>query len=82
MDSDRSFQRFLGERRVDGAILMEIRLRDDRLDRLSAVDFPSVAIGRTAHPEGSWWVGLDHTALTAACVHHLADLGHRRWQSD
>ncbi|MEU1476994.1 LacI family DNA-binding transcriptional regulator [Streptomyces sp. NPDC001668] len=78
MDSDRSFQRLLGERRVDGAILMEIRLEDDRLDHLTAVDFPSVAIGRTAHPEGGWWVGLDHTALAAACVHHLADLGHRR----
>ncbi|MFG2577533.1 LacI family DNA-binding transcriptional regulator, partial [Streptomyces sp. NPDC048481] len=38
----------------------------------------SVAIGRTAAPEGGWWVGLDHTALAAACVHHLADLGHRR----
>ncbi|WP_086810334.1 LacI family DNA-binding transcriptional regulator, partial [Streptomyces reticuliscabiei] len=78
VDSDRSFQRLLGERRVDGAILMEIRLQDDRIDHLTAVDFPSVAIGRTARPEGSWWVGLDHTALAAACVHHLADLGHRR----
>ncbi|MEV0531017.1 LacI family DNA-binding transcriptional regulator [Kitasatospora sp. NPDC050463] len=77
-DRDRSFQRLMGERRVDGAILMEIRLRDDRLDHLTAADFPAVAIGRTAHPAGGWWVGLDHTALAAACVHHLADLGHRR----
>ncbi|MFJ7048692.1 LacI family transcriptional regulator [Streptomyces sp. JV178] len=77
VDSDRSFQRLLGERRVDGAILMEIRLQDDRVDHLAELDFPSVAIGRTAHPEG-WWVGLDHTSLAAACVHHLADLGHRR----
>jgi DNA-binding LacI/PurR family transcriptional regulator len=78
MDSDRSFQRLLGERRVDGAILMEIRLEDDRVEHLAALDFPFVAIGRTARPEGSWWVGLDHTALVEACVHHLADLGHRR----
>ncbi|MET9831560.1 LacI family DNA-binding transcriptional regulator [Streptomyces sp. NPDC006385] len=78
VDSDRSFQRLLGERRVDGAILMEIRLEDDRVDHLAVLDFPAVAIGRTAHPEGRWWVGLDHTALAEACVHHLADLGHRR----
>ncbi|MCX3061968.1 LacI family DNA-binding transcriptional regulator [Streptomyces beihaiensis] len=78
VDSDRSFQRLLGERRVDGAILMEIRLEDDRVDHLTSVDFPFVAIGRTAHPERGWWAGLDHTALVEACVHHLADLGHRR----
>jgi len=77
-DSDRSFQRLLAERRVDGAILMEIRLEDDRIDHLVAEGFPAVCIGRTARPDGDWWVGLDHTALAAACVHHLADLGHRR----
>ncbi|MFD8722165.1 LacI family DNA-binding transcriptional regulator [Streptomyces sp. NPDC059629] len=76
VDSDRSFQRLLAERRVDGAILMEIRLQDDRVDHLVEADFPAVCIGRTAHPEGDWWVGLDHTALVEACVHHLADLGH------
>ncbi len=78
VDSDRSFQRLLGERRVDGAILMEIRLQDDRVDHLLAENFPTVCIGRTARSEGDWWVGLDHTALAAACVHHLADLGHDR----
>ncbi|WNZ12060.1 LacI family DNA-binding transcriptional regulator [Streptomyces sp. 11x1] len=78
VDSDRSFQRLLGERRVDGAILMEIRLQDDRVDHLLAESFPAVCIGRTSRPESGWWVGLDHTALAAACVHHLADLGHDR----
>jgi hypothetical protein len=63
VDSDRSFQRLLGERRVDGAILMEIRLEHDRVDHLAALDFPSVPIGRTAHPEHGWWVGKDHAAL-------------------
>jgi DNA-binding LacI/PurR family transcriptional regulator len=57
---------------------MEIRLQDDRVDHLTAVGFPAVCIGRTAQPDGDWWVGLDHTALVEACVHHLADLGHRR----
>ncbi|GAP49905.1 LacI family transcriptional regulator [Streptomyces azureus] len=77
MDSDCSFQRLLAERRVDGAIVMEIRLDDDRVSHLNEVGFPFVTIGRTAHPDGTWWVGIDHAALAAACVHHLADLGHR-----
>ncbi|MGY1503296.1 LacI family DNA-binding transcriptional regulator [Streptomyces sp. QTS52] len=78
VDSDRSFQRLLAERRVDGAILMEIRLQDDRVDHLGEENFPAVCIGRTARSDRDWWVGLDHLALAAACVNHLADLGHRR----
>ena len=50
MDGDQSFQRLLGERRVDGAILMEIRLTDDRVDHLTRIGFPFVTIGRTASP--------------------------------
>ncbi|HJP77578.1 MAG TPA: LacI family DNA-binding transcriptional regulator [Pseudonocardiaceae bacterium] len=78
MDSDQSFQRLLGERRVDGAILMEIRLTDDRVEHLTEVGFPFVTIGRTAQPGNTCWVAVDHGALVAACVDHLADLGHRR----
>jgi DNA-binding LacI/PurR family transcriptional regulator len=77
-DQDRSFQRLIGERRVDGAILMEIRLEDARVDRVQRAGFPFVTIGRTARPDGTSWVDLDHRALTRACVHHLADLGHER----
>lgn len=78
MDSAQSFQRLLGERRVDGAILMEIRLDDDRVDHLTEIGFPFVTIGRTATPENTRWVAVDHGALVTACVDHLADLGHRR----
>jgi DNA-binding LacI/PurR family transcriptional regulator len=77
MDSDRSFQRLLGERRVDGAILMEIRLQDDRVEHLTDIGFPYVAMGRTAQSDSTWFVSIDHAALAEACVHHLADLGHR-----
>lgn len=76
-DSEQSFQRLLGERRVDGAILMEIRLADDRVDHLVELDFPFVSIGRIGAPDHTWWAAVDHGALVAACVDHLADLGHR-----
>ena len=76
-DSERALRRLIEERRVDGVILMEIRLHDERVERLLAADFPFVTIGRTARPERTRWVDLDHTALAASCVEHLVQLGHR-----
>ncbi|MCO5997793.1 LacI family DNA-binding transcriptional regulator [Actinoallomurus rhizosphaericola] len=75
---EQSFQRLIGERRVDGAILMEIRLRDARVERMRESGFPFVTIGRTGEPDGTAWVDLDHRTLVRRCVQHLSDLGHRR----
>ena len=47
-DHDRSFERIVTGRRVDGVILMEIRLADDRVTRLAKAGLPFVTIGRTA----------------------------------
>jgi DNA-binding LacI/PurR family transcriptional regulator len=76
-DHDRSFERVVSGRRVDGVILMEIRLEDERVTRLRQTGLPFVTIGHTANPRGTSWVDLDYAALVARCVHHLADLGHR-----
>jgi DNA-binding LacI/PurR family transcriptional regulator len=76
-DHDRSFERVVTGRRVDGVILMEIRLEDARVIRLQQTGLPFVTIGRTAHPEDTCWVDVDYATLIGRCVHHLADLGHR-----
>ena len=76
-DHDRSFERIVSGRRVDGVIVMEIRLEDARVARLQQTGLPFVTIGRTARPEGTCWVDIDYERLIARCVHHLADLGHR-----
>jgi DNA-binding LacI/PurR family transcriptional regulator len=76
-DHDRSFERLISGRRVDGVILMEIRLEDERVSRLQLAGLPFVTIGHTAHPQGTCWVDVDYATLVARCVHHLADLGHR-----
>jgi DNA-binding LacI/PurR family transcriptional regulator len=76
-DHDRSFERIATGRRVDGVILMEIRLDDPRVTRLQRLNLPFVAIGRTARPDGMSWIDVDYAALIARCVDHLADLGHR-----
>ncbi|GAA0538334.1 LacI family DNA-binding transcriptional regulator [Paractinoplanes ferrugineus] len=77
-DHDRSFERMISGRRVDGVVLMEIRLEDERVTRLDRAGLPFVTIGHTAHPRGTSWIDVDYATLVARCVHHLADLGHRR----
>ncbi len=72
-----AFQRLIDGHRVDGVILMEIRLDDPRVTQLQKADMPFVSIGRTARPEGTWWVDVDNEHLINRCVRHLADLGHR-----
>jgi DNA-binding LacI/PurR family transcriptional regulator len=76
-DHDRSFERVISGRRVDGVILMEIRLEDARVARLRQTRLPFVTIGRTANPDDTCWVDVDYATLVGRCVHHLADLGHR-----
>jgi DNA-binding LacI/PurR family transcriptional regulator len=75
-DHDRSFERIVTGRRVDGVILMEILLEDPRVERLSQASLPFVTIGHVEHPGASWWVDVDYGGLITRCVHHLADLGH------
>jgi DNA-binding LacI/PurR family transcriptional regulator len=75
---DPSFRRMIDERRVDGVIVMEIRLEDDRVEHLARAGFPFVTIGRNSRAEETGWVDLDFAGLARGCVYHLADLGHRR----
>jgi DNA-binding LacI/PurR family transcriptional regulator len=76
-DHERSFERIVTGRRVDGVILMEIRLEDSRVARLQQTGMPFVTIGRTAEPTDMSWVDMDYELLINRCVHFLADLGHR-----
>lgn len=77
-DHDRSFERLVSESRVDGAILMEIRLEDARVGRLQQAGLPFVGIGHTAHAREMCWIDVDYAGLIRHSVGHLADLGHRR----
>src|SRR3954452_23810217 len=55
-DHDRSFERLVTQGRVDGVILMEIRLEDARVQRLQESKLPFVGIGRIANPDRMWWI--------------------------
>ncbi|WP_055588359.1 LacI family DNA-binding transcriptional regulator [Streptacidiphilus griseoplanus] len=77
-DHDRSFERLVSGSRVDGVILMEIRLEDPRVGRLQQAGLPFVGIGHTAGDRQMCWIDIDYAGLIAHTVRHLADLGHRK----
>src|SRR3954470_8889602 len=64
-DHDRSFERVVAGRRVDGIILMEIRLEDARVARLQQTGLPFVTIGHTAQPKDTCWIDVDYETLIA-----------------
>lgn len=68
----------LGQRLVDGVILMEVQLDDSRVPALQASGTPYALIGRTADPASSLYVDIDFERSTYDAVRHLYDLGHRR----
>jgi len=63
---------------ADAVILMDVELDDRRIPVLRETAIPSVLIGRPQAPGELTCVDLDFGATGAACVDHLADLGHRR----
>jgi DNA-binding LacI/PurR family transcriptional regulator len=71
-----AFDKLVGERRVDGIILMETGEHDDRARKLAASGFPFVTIGRTGSDAHSW-VDLDFFGLIAEGTRRLHSLGHR-----
>jgi DNA-binding LacI/PurR family transcriptional regulator len=77
-DRRASFNRMVEEKRVDGVILMETLLRDNRVDKLVAERFPFVTIGRTGFDDVHGWVDLDYAGLVGTGVAKLHALGHRR----
>jgi DNA-binding LacI/PurR family transcriptional regulator len=61
---------------VDGMVVMEVRLKDERIDLLREVDFPFSMIGRCADTDGLGYVDIDFEQTVRETVGYLADLGH------
>jgi DNA-binding LacI/PurR family transcriptional regulator len=75
-DREGAFDRLVGERRVDGIVLMETGQHDERARKLTARSFPFVTIGRTGYDDHSW-VDLDYYGLISQGTQRLYQLGHR-----
>lgn len=63
--------------RADGVILMEVRLHDDRVERLRVMGHPFSLIGRCQDNDGISYVDLDFEDAVRTAAAHLHDLGHR-----
>lgn len=61
---------------VDGIVVMDVELHDPRVPVLRDLERPSVLIGFPADGTGLTCIDLDFYRAGAACVDHLAGLGH------
>ncbi|HHV62512.1 MAG TPA: LacI family transcriptional regulator [Firmicutes bacterium] len=62
---------------VDGLILMDVRLEDERVRLLLEEGFPFVMIGRCKRNAGLDYVDIDATSAIYEGTKHLIDLGHK-----
>lgn len=67
----------LGEGSVDGMLVMEVALEDERVRLLRESGTPFVAIGHTEREAGVSYVDFDFDQAARRAVAHLAQLGHR-----
>jgi LacI family transcriptional regulator len=72
------YQRLVRSHRVDGVILCDARVRDQRISFLRQSQAPFVAFGRVLGHDDFSWVDVDGTTGVRTAVDHLLSLGHRR----
>lgn len=68
----------VGQGLVDGLVLMEIKMDDERVQMLTEQKMPFTLIGRTRDPAGLYCVDIDFDSSMEQAIEHLVDLGHRR----
>ena len=78
VDALSDLARFAGQGLIDGALMMEVKLRDERVKVLTDARLPFVMIGRTEDTTGIDFADTDFEQCTRTAVEYLAGLGHRR----
>lgn len=73
-----TYQRWWSGRRVDGVFVVDLRVDDPRLARLSELGLPAVVVGDPEHAGALPSVWSDDAAAVWEATAHLAALGHRR----
>lgn len=63
---------------VDGVLLMEVRVDDPRVERLTASNATFAMIGRTRNPDGLPFVDMDFERTVENALDYLTGLGHTR----
>jgi DNA-binding LacI/PurR family transcriptional regulator len=69
-------RRMIQEGIVEGLVLMEVKLHDERVAKLRTSSYPFVLIGHCADNTGISFVDFDFAAAQRLAVQHLVELGH------
>lgn len=77
MHDPNELRQFTQQGLVDGVIVMEVCLNDDRINLLREMDFPFSMIGRCADTTGIGYVDVDFERTIQEAVNYLAGLGHK-----
>ena len=79
MDSElATYRKWSSERRVDAAVVMDLRVDDPRLAVLRELDLPAVFVGDPSVTDGFTTVWTDDASAMDEAVAYLAGLGHTR----
>jgi DNA-binding LacI/PurR family transcriptional regulator len=70
-------QQLIRQSLVDGVLVMEVRLRDERIDLLRQIDVPFSMIGRPSEASDLSYADIDFEQTTRDAVTYLVGLGHR-----
>ncbi len=71
------YRRWWAERRVDGVILVDLRVDDPRVDQVERLGLPAVVVGGPEGTGGLSAVWSDDDGAVVDAVRYLARLGHR-----
>lgn len=71
------YKKLIGEREVDGLLLLGTQPNDPRVNYLTEKQFPFVSFGRTADENDHAFVDVDGSSGLAKAVDQLANLGHK-----
>jgi DNA-binding LacI/PurR family transcriptional regulator len=74
----KTYERWWGERRVDGVILVDERFHDVRVPAVERLGLPAVLCGGPIKGSTLPCLWTDHAADASCVVEHLVGLGHRR----
>ncbi|MEV5962814.1 LacI family DNA-binding transcriptional regulator [Kribbella sp. NPDC051952] len=72
-----TYRKWAAERRVDGVIVVDLRVDDPRIPLLRKLGLPAVLVGDPALADGMPCVWTDGTAAMNAALDYVASLGHR-----
>jgi DNA-binding LacI/PurR family transcriptional regulator len=72
-----TYRKWAAEQRVDGVIIVDLRVDDPRIPLLRRLELPAVVVGDPALADGLTCVWTDSTTAMNAAVEHVAGLGHQ-----